>query len=253
MADERQSLDSCTPWWGEHVHRYETVLPYLRAGDRVLDIACGTGYGTAELSKHVGPSGAIIGGDLSKEAIDACSTQWSTLPQAKFQVMDGTALPFENDSFDRVVSFETIEHTPKYEQILQEFRRVLKPGGLAFISTPNRPVNSPGGMVTNPFHTQEFDYSEFTILMSRHYPGCTISGQSYSRYAGPATVRGAAASVVENLLYRRGIRKLPLSLQDKIMGAVRGGPLYPEPHDFTWVSDERSIRTCKTFFALCKK
>lgn len=251
MASERQANIEISPWWGEHVQRYEVVERALTASDTVLDIACGTGYGTSRLSERT--QRKVIGGDVSAEAVAECRRSWAARGNAEFRVLDGTRLDFPDATFEKVVSFETIEHTRDYERMLSEFNRVLKPGGAVFISTPNLPVNSPGGVVTNPYHTQEFVLEEFEALMRKHFSAPKIFGQKYVRYDRKRGTRAALAKAAEKFFYLRGVRKLPLSLRDAVMRALIGKPLYPEADDFVLVEGESEIRRCKTFFAIAGK
>src|SRR5258705_1094653 len=177
MSSERQLLDPEDPWWGEHVHRYKEVLSVVKKEDVILDLACGTGFGSDILAEHT--EGEVIGGDIAEEAIEECNKNWKR-PQLRFRVLDGTRLTYESNYFDKIVSFETIEHTTEYERMLREFWRVLKPGGIAFISTPNFPINSPSGKVLNPYHTQEFTYDELKGVLGNIFADVTIKGQKYS-------------------------------------------------------------------------
>lgn len=74
MSSERQTLEQKTPWWGEHVYRYEQVLPYIKLSDKIIDIACGTGYGSNLLAQYT--QGPVIGGDISQETITFCKNHW---------------------------------------------------------------------------------------------------------------------------------------------------------------------------------
>src|SRR5690554_5945827 len=175
MSSERQELDTRNPWWGEHVHRYNYSLKhFIKKTDRVLDIACGTGFGSELIAKHT--QNDVVGGDIAQEAIDFCQ---ANLKQSnlKFQKMDGTQLPFDDNYFDVITSFETIEHTTAYDEMIKEFRRTTKQDGVIILSTPNFVINSPTGVVTNPFHTQEWDYEEFVKLLNRHFNKYELFGQ----------------------------------------------------------------------------
>lgn len=249
MSSERQEYNEETPWWGEHIHRYQMVLPYLSQTGNILDIACGNGFGSFLLSKHT--QGIVVGADISSKAVEGCKDRFKR-ENLLFKQMDGTALPYPENYFDIIVSFETIEHTTEYEKMLSEFNRVLKPGGTAFISTPNILVNSPGDKVTNPYHTQEFTFVELKALLEKNFSSVEISGQQYSRYV-KHSFRNIIAFITEQILYLRGIRKIPLAIQNKIMQMFIGKDIYPVPEDFTLVTGEKEILKCKTFFAVCKK
>src|SRR4051812_34841550 len=92
MASERQANFEVSPWWGEHVHRYQVVEKELTQNDSVLDIACGTGYGAARLSSRAGRG--VIGGDLSRQAVERCRDNWKHKSNLEFRVLDGTKLDF---------------------------------------------------------------------------------------------------------------------------------------------------------------
>lgn len=151
-----------------------------------------------------------------------------------------------------VVSFETIEHTTCYRGLLSEFGRILAEGGRAFISTPNFVVNSASGVITNPYHTQEFTYEELAGILGEVFSSVTIFGQKYARYDGAAGLTAAVGRLCERLLYARGLRKLPLSVQDMIMKSLTGTQMYPTAEDFSLVSDKTEVLRCKTFVAICK-
>jgi ubiquinone/menaquinone biosynthesis C-methylase UbiE len=249
MSSERQLLNENDPWWGEHVHRYQEVLPHLKKNDVILDIACGTGFGSAILSEHT--QGLVTGGDIALAAVNECNQHWKR-DNLSFVVLDGTALPYADHHFDVIVSFETIEHTKQYSEMLREFFRVLKPGGVAFISTPNFSVNSPSGKVTNPYHTQEFTYDELRAILNEVFPGVHISGQKYARYDdGKVNRFGKVIYWFFNII---GIRKFtPFSVKNKLSKVFSGKPFYPVPEDFSMTDNKPELLKCKTFFCVCNK
>ncbi len=249
MADERHTYCEKTPWWNEHVFRYVEAIKQMKSNGIVLDIACGNGYGTTLLA---GNQQKAIGGDLSEEAVKQCKEQFGDQKNVDFQVLDGTALSFDNTYFDYVISYETIEHTTEYKKMLAEFNRVLKVGGTALISTPNILVNSPSGQVTNPFHTQEFTYEELDALLKGAFDEVIIYGQHYSRHDNTSFLY-RVAHAFEKLFYLRGFRKIPMKIQDMIMNSLIHKTMYPELSDFSLVSDVQEIKKCLTFFAVCKK
>jgi ubiquinone/menaquinone biosynthesis C-methylase UbiE len=248
LAAERKQLEGKSPWWGEHLQRYYEVVKYLKGDEKILDIACGNGFGSDILSKNT--EGVVIGGDIAPEAIEESQLYWKR-SNLEFKVLDGTNLPYPDNYFDTVVSFETIEHTPQYQQMVKEFSRVLKPTGTAFISTPNFPINSPTGKVTNPYHTQEFTYVQLAEILNGVFDEMTIKGQQYSRYKIKG-FRNRVGGIVETILLQRGIRKIPISIQDSVMNGIIGRPIYPEVQDFDMVEKVEDILKCQTFFAICR-
>ena len=144
-----------------------------------------------------------------------------------------------------MVSFETIEHTSAFHEMISEFKRVTKKGGKIYISTPNKLINSPSGIVTNPFHTQEWYYDEFKELIQNHFENYQLYGQKYVRYKN-----GGIAQKIESILYKRGVRKIPIKIQDRIMNAFGQPTMYPTEFDYEMVSNSNEILECKTFFLI---
>ena len=77
----------------------------------------------------------------------------------------GTNIPIGNKSVDVVTTFETIEHIDDYESFIKEIKRVLKPDGLAIISTPNDLEYGEG----NHFHIHEFEHKELLTLIEKYF------------------------------------------------------------------------------------
>ena len=151
--------------WYEHWHRYAAVAP-LAAGKRVLDAACGEGYGSHLLAQD---AAHVTGVDVSAEAVAHARERYARA-NLEFAAASVTALPLPDASVDLVVSFETVEHLAAQEAMLAEFRRVLAPAGALVISSPNRPVYNEGGGVENHYHVRELDRAELTALLSPVFP-----------------------------------------------------------------------------------
>ena len=137
-------------WWASH----------LAAGREVLDAGCGAGYGCAILLDA--GAARCVGVDISPEAVEAASESHGEREGIEFVVGDVGQLPFADDSFDLVTCFETIEHVEAQERVVAELARVLRPGGLLVISSPNRSEYPPG----NPFHVHELTADEFRALLA---------------------------------------------------------------------------------------
>lgn len=245
MASERQEINKISPWWGEHLHRYQEVLKSLNGNEKILDIACGSGFGTHLLSGN--SKGKVYGGDLSSEAINLCQKTWNK-DNLSYEIMDGTQLKFEDNYFDVVVSFETIEHTAMFNEMILELKRIVKPTGTIYLSTPNIKINSPLGIVTNPYHTQEWNTEEFDKILKKHFNSYQLFGQEYNRYSNKNL-----AFYIETLFYKKGIRKIPLVIQDKVMNLFGQKAMYPQPSEFRMTTNIKETEECKTFFAVCQK
>lgn len=141
----------------EHRARYEWARQ--RTQGRILDVACGAGHGSLLFSQ----GGHVVEIGKSEDAVVQAE---SRVPRGKFIACAVSPLPFEDDSFDFVVSFETIEHVEDDHGFLREARRVLHPGGVFFVSTPNRAVTSPNiARPPNPFHVREYLLPDIQALV----------------------------------------------------------------------------------------
>ncbi|AVP98965.1 hypothetical protein C7S18_18080 [Ahniella affigens] len=159
--------------WYEHWHRYAFALPVL-AGKRVLDCACGEGYGSAMLATR---AAEVDGVDLSAEAILHAKARYGAAPNLRFHQGNALELPFADHQFDAVVSFETLEHLVEQEQLLAGFRRVLKPDGFLLISSPDKRVYSDLTGYQNEFHLKELYRDELIDLLQRFFPATRVFGQ----------------------------------------------------------------------------
>jgi SAM-dependent methyltransferase len=159
--------------WYEHVHRYAFASTMCR-GARVLDAACGEGYGSAMLAEA---ADHVVGVDVSDDAIRHAKSRYEGQGAVEFQVADCTDLPFGADEFDRIVSFETIEHLSGQADMLAEFRRVLRPEGVLILSSPDRGEYSDRRGFDNPHHVKELYRDELESLVFGQFPACRILGQ----------------------------------------------------------------------------
>ena len=101
-------------------------------GENVLDIGSGPGFLATAMADAVGPSGKVVGIDISKQMVDRAASNASH-PWVSYQVGDATELPFEDNSFDVVVSTQVAEYVPDIEAFCSEVYRVLKPDGRGLI------------------------------------------------------------------------------------------------------------------------
>lgn len=101
-------------------------------GENVLDIGSGPGFLATEMAEAVGPSGKVVGIDISKLMVDRAASNASH-PWVSYQVADATELPFEDETFDVVVSTQVAEYVPDIETFCSEVYRVLKPNGRGLI------------------------------------------------------------------------------------------------------------------------
>jgi 2-polyprenyl-3-methyl-5-hydroxy-6-metoxy-1,4-benzoquinol methylase len=136
----QQVFDSSPEHRDEESPWYKLVLEYLvpLAGKRVLEVACGRG-GFAKLLASQGA--CTFGADFSYTALEIAQkrahSNGAGSSQVHFAEADAQNLPYASNSFDVVVSCETIEHLPDPLSALQEMARVCRPGGLLYLTTPN--------------------------------------------------------------------------------------------------------------------
>lgn len=154
----------------EHLHRYAVSRDQV-AGKRVLDVGCGAGYGTNLLAERAAEA---VGVDIDEGAIKRATRSYRR-SNLSYQVADCYNLSFADGEFDAVVANEMIEHIDRQDEFLAEAKRVLKPGGLLIVSTPNRPVYN-RYKPPNPFHVAEMDIPEFRELLERHFATVRLTG-----------------------------------------------------------------------------
>lgn len=163
-------------WFMRHVVAYERVLPAV-AGMSVIDIGCGEGYGPGILA---GKASRVLGVDIASEVVDHARSRYGS-DRVSFDVMDVNALAVEDDSFDVAVSFQVVEHLVDVSGYFNEIARVLKPGGKAFLTTPNRLTISPGSdKPINPFHLREYTPDELALELAGHFDEVHISGMFHA-------------------------------------------------------------------------
>lgn len=157
--------------WAEHVARY-AFAARLAKDARVLDIGCGTGYGTAELAQHARSATGI---DIAPDAI-VYATEHYPIRNTTFLAASASAIPFPGASFDLITAFEVIEHLDNWHELLIEARRLLHPEGTFLVSTPNKLyyAESRAKEGPNPFHAHEFEFAEFREALETVFPNVTM-------------------------------------------------------------------------------
>ncbi|MCK5416493.1 class I SAM-dependent methyltransferase [Candidatus Parcubacteria bacterium] len=170
--DERFILDSNTRSniiQDEHLVRYELAKQLIK-GKKVIDVACGTGYGSNMLAK----AGAerVIGVDISKEAVKIAQKRFQC-ENLEYILGNAEKINQKDNSFDVVISFETIEHLKNPENFLSEIKRILNDNGFTIISTPNVEVSGN----KNPYHLKEYTRKEFQELLGKYFKNVNILEQ----------------------------------------------------------------------------
>lgn len=173
----------------EHWHRYLIARDYVN-GKRVLDVASGEGYGSRLLAQA---AASITGVDISAEAVAHANAKYGQA-NLRYVASSCTQIPEADASFDVIVSFETIEHITEHEAFLREVDRLLAPGGLFIISSPNRPEYSDRTGYKNEFHVKELDHDELKLLLEAHFPAQRWFGQRAAFHSMVWPLEGEAGS-----------------------------------------------------------
>jgi O-antigen biosynthesis protein len=151
---------------GQNRARYKFARDWVK-NKSVLDAACGSGNGSALLYKSGAAS--VTGVDFSTEAVESASAHYNA-PNLNYRIADLHNLPFSAETFDVIVSFETLEVVSDYHQVMREFLRVLRPEGLLILSNPNPLVMSLGlDMPVNVRHFNQFAPAEFERMLGKYF------------------------------------------------------------------------------------
>lgn len=185
------------PWSGdaltgfEHLHRYLLARTVV-AGRRVLDIACGEGYGSALLADS---AASVVGADIDRDAIRHAAGRYAR-PNLHFLQADAQRFALAPASVDVVVSFETLEHFPDQAHFLAALKRTLAPGGLLLVSTPNKGEYNREAD-PNPHHARELDRADFVALLGRYFANVQVYGQNLIMTSGMAPDGGESGFLAD--------------------------------------------------------
>ncbi len=220
----------------EHWHRYAFAAP-LAARRRVLDVACGEGYGSAMLA---GQAMSVIGVDVAQQAVDHARRAYAAVANLRFEAGSATALPLADASVDAVVSFETIEHLPQADQarMLAELDRVVAPGGFVILSAPNPVEYSQARNYRNPFHLHEPSRAELAAMLAVSFP--QLRWYRQRRYFGSALwseAGGSAPEVWSGDGAKVGPARAPEAMYFVVVAAREEGDLPAEAPSLSLYSD----------------
>lgn len=217
----------------EHITRYLFARDYVQT-KTILDIACGSGYGANYLAQN----GAkfVVGIDISEKAIAHAKKHYKA-SNLRFLIGDATCLALKNNSFDVVVSFETLEHIPEYKKYLKETYRVLKPNGPFIVSTPNKKFfPQSGGKPANPYHAIELSLGEFQELLTKQFREITIYGQDYQGLKGK--IKSMIPKIVPKIIKQKVI---PKQVRESYAASLVSG------------ITNKDVENCKFLIGVCVK
>jgi SAM-dependent methyltransferase len=171
FTGERFTPECVREIWYEHMHRYAFAAAFC-AGKRVLDAACGEGYGSALLAQS---AAELLAVDIDEAVIAHAQQRYLALTNVRFLSADVTALQALPDaSFDVIVSFETLEHVHAQERMIAGFRRLLAPGGVLLISSPDKRTYSDERNYHNEFHVRELYREQLEALLRAEFPAMRV-------------------------------------------------------------------------------
>jgi SAM-dependent methyltransferase len=162
-------------WYRRHLVVYEWIAERV-TGKRVVDMACGEGYGSDLLA---GSAATVVGVDANPEAHEHARLRY-VRPNLRF---DRALVESFAEPCDAVVFLQTIEHVQDAAAILDHFRSMLAPGGIAYVSTPNLLTLAPPGAEKsdNPWHVHEYRADEFGSLCRDHFSRVELLGLFHAR------------------------------------------------------------------------
>ena len=222
-------------WYRRHLAVYEWIAARV-AGLRVIDMACGEGYGAATLA---GTAASVVGVDANPEAFEHARLRYPA-PGLTFE---RAMVEFygEPGAYDAVSFLQTIEHVANPEDVLRHFRSLLAPGGAVYVSTPNLLTIAPDGAEKsdNPWHLKEYRAQEFRLLCESVFDSVEIYGLYHAR-------RLRAHAVALSLGWDRVHRRLGLTafVYNRFTPSIRSS-------DFV-LSDRRPLHNALDFLAICR-
>jgi SAM-dependent methyltransferase len=162
-------------WFRRHLAVYEWIAPRV-ADKRVVDMACGEGYGSDVLATR---AASVVGVDANPEAHEHARLRYVRANlRYERDLVEGFAEPC-----DAVVFLQTIEHVQDPRAILEHFKSMLAPGGAVYVSTPNLLTLAPPGAEKsdNPWHVREYRAAEFRALCEGHFERVEMLGLFHAR------------------------------------------------------------------------
>jgi SAM-dependent methyltransferase len=162
-------------WYRRHLVVYDWIAART-IGKRVVDMACGEGYGSEVLSRG---AASVVGVDANPEAHEHARLRY-VRQNLRFE---RELVETFREECDAVVFLQTIEHVQNPGEILEHFKSMLASGGVAYVSTPNLLTLAPSGAEKseNPWHVKEYRAEEFRALCEAHFPQVELWGLFHAR------------------------------------------------------------------------
>ncbi|MDF1875772.1 methyltransferase domain-containing protein [Sulfurimonas sp. SAG-AH-194-I05] len=155
-----------------HFARYQFALNFITRDGYSLDCACGSGYGSKLISKS---SAKVLGVDLSHDAVNFAKEN-NKMTNIEFIQKDIDKLNFNANTFDSIISIETLEHVPNnvFLSFLENTNKWLKTGGVFIGSSPMLRFKDGKPFITNPYHINEMSKEDFIKAIESKLPNFQI-------------------------------------------------------------------------------
>ncbi|HEV3048535.1 MAG TPA: class I SAM-dependent methyltransferase [Solirubrobacteraceae bacterium] len=172
-------------WYRRHLVVYEWIAARV-AGLRVIDMACGEGYGSEVLARG---AASVVGVDANPEAHEHARLKYENPAHPRLRFERDLIESFSEQA-DAVVFLQTIEHLQDPGMVLGRFRTLIGAGrrsvqarGVVYVSTPNVLTLAPAGAPRsdNPWHVHEYRREEFERLCRQHFADVELYGLFHAR------------------------------------------------------------------------
>jgi SAM-dependent methyltransferase len=223
-------------WYQRHLIVYEWIAARV-AGQRVVDMACGEGYGAATLARA---ASTVVGVDANPEAFEHARLRYVQPNLSYERSLVETYGADAHGSFGAVTFLQTIEHVQEPANVLSHFKRLLAPGGTAYVSTPNLLTLAPPGAEKseNPWHLKEYRAHEFRALCDEVFDHVEIYGLYHS---GKLRTHAIALKLGWDRVHTR--LRITKPFYDRFTPAISTA-------DFVLAND-RPLATALDFLAVC--
>jgi 2-polyprenyl-3-methyl-5-hydroxy-6-metoxy-1,4-benzoquinol methylase len=165
-------------WFRRHLVVYDWIAQHVH-GQRVIDMACGEGYGADVLARS---AASVIGVDANPDAYEHARLKYEHPSRPNLRFERALVETFDQDA-DSVVFLQTVEHLDEPGRVLDHFRSLVAPRGCVYVSTPNVLTLAPRGAERsdNPWHVHEYRLGEFERLCREHFRSVTVLGVFHAR------------------------------------------------------------------------
>lgn len=256
---ERMDVNPNDLHYREHLARYDFACRYVSPGP-LLDIASGTGYGCAYLQADC--KAHVVGIDIDRTSALEAHKAYPD-PRITFMVGDGTAIPFQANTFKTITCLETLEHIQDDARFLSELARVLRSDGICVLSATNR-LYSQKHEIRYPYHVREYDESELLQLLSSFMQPVQIFYQGFEeryhedvrKYANEIQIQKRKLPKILRWaidhFYQPFKQYIPVSITNHFIRNLLGLS-YPQPGLTDITISTLPLVDCSTFVVICRK